>query len=733
MLKNTKRLLRNFMVKIKEKSSLKLNNTLLYAVSFAVPVAVMLAAYLANGIFTQWSILINDLSSQYSAFLLYYRNSMLENGIFYSFSKALGGNFFGIFTYYLTSPLNLLVFLFPSDKIEIPIAVMILLRIGFASMAFSWFVQKAKPGCDKIMATAFGIVYALSSYMVVLCYHLLWGDAYFMLPLIMGFLLDIFDGKSPRNFIIAFTFMIISNYYMAYMVGIFCALMFVHQCIVTTDKKQCVNSFVSLAKAAVLSVAFTAWLLVPTIFALLQGKFTIPDQRLFAFGIGDVVGKMFIGSYDSVGNISAPFIYCGSAAFVLFCAKWFVKNVPLKEKIADIFVVAVLGLSMWLVPLNKVWHMFAAPNAFPYRFTYIFAFFLLWKAFEGCCDIKEKTERRNFAAFAGAVLTVVCIFGAKFTAVSNIKIAVTFAAASVTVLLVLIYKICGKKVFVLLMAFVMAGDMALNAYLLIGKNYEMLAKQPVDNFTKQYNINAQQLAKAEKDGFYRIFNIKNEFEGVDYTENTVFQHGYNEMYRAFTSLTENEFESFKENVLRPVDNDVLASVLGAKYTLKHQVLEKSATTAFPLIYKTADKPESYSYDMAQYIADVVGVNVFAADGSVNYSALEKAAQTAVENGAQNIVQNRNKVTATISSDADNQFVATSIIWDDSWTVKVNGKKTVKHRVLNNLMGFYVHSGESTIEMVYTPKGFYPSLAVSAVSLAGCAVWSALKKKKGSGL
>ena len=47
----------------------------------------------------------------------------------------------------------------------------------------------------------------------------------------------------------------------------------------------------------------------------------------------------------------------------------------------------------------------------------------------------------------------------------------------------------------------------------------------------------------------------------------------------------------------------------------------------------------------------------------------------------------------------------------------------------NLTGFYVHSGESEIEMIYTPKGFYPSLAVSVVSLAGFAVWSALKKEK----
>lgn len=565
--------------------------------------------------------------------------------------------------------------------------------------------------------------------MVVLCYHLLWGDVYFMLPVIIGFLLDIFKGRSSRNFIIAFSLMIIFNYYMAYMVGIFCALMFVHHCITAEDKKQCVKSFAELAKAAALSVAFTAWLLVPTIFALLQGKFTIPDERMFAFGTGDMIYKLFIGSYDSVGNISAPFVYCGSAAFVLFFANLFVKSKFLREKFADLFVIGTLLLSMWFVPLNKVWHMFAAPNAFPYRFTFIFAFFLLWKGFEACSEIKEKAERRNFAAFAGAVLTAVCVFAAGFTAVSRTKIAVTFIIAAATVLLVLIYKICGKKILVLLMSLVMVGDMALNAYLLIGRNYEMLAKQPADNFAKQYNINAQQLEKADSDGFYRIFNIKNEFEGVDYTENTVFQHGYNEMYRAFTSLTENEFESFKENVLRPVDNDVLVPVLGAKYTLKHQVLEKSATTAFPLIYKTSAKPQSYSYDMAQYLIDAVGVNVFAADGSVDYNALEKAAQTAVANGAQNIMQSRNKITASIDSDADNQFVATSIIWDDGWTVKVNGHKVTKHRVLNNLTGFYVHSGESEIEMIYTPKGFYPSLAVSVVSLAGFAVWSALKKEK----
>ena len=716
------------MIKIKEKSSLKLNNKIWYATAFAVPVLVMLSAYLANGIFTQWSILINDLSSQYSAFLLYYRNSMLENGIFYSFSKALGGNFFGIFTYYLTSPFNLLVFLFPSDRVEIPVAIMILLRFGLASVAFSWFVQKVKPNCSKLVATVFGVVYALSAYMVVLCYHLLWGDVYFMLPLIIGFLLDIFEGKSCRNFVIAFSCMIYSNYYMAYMVGIFCAILFAHHCIVTQDKKQCVKSFVSLAKAAAISVALMAWLLIPTIFALLQGKFTIPDERMFAFGMGDLICKLYVGSYDSVGNISAPFIYCGGATFVLFAARLFAKNIRIKEKIADLFVVAVLSISMWFVPLNKVWHMFAAPNAFPYRFTYIFAFFVLWKAFEGVDNFKN-TAKLPYAAFVS--FSLVAYAGGRYLSTKYVPVrymAVTVMVIAVVYCCVYLSQLKNKKIFVGLMAFVMVGDMALNAYLLVGKNYEMLAKQPADNFAAQYNIVKEQLDTIEEDGFYRIFNIKNSYEDVDYTENTVFQQGFNEIYRAFTSLTENEFEDFKANVLTKAEGSVLTTLLGAKYTLKHQILEKTDITTFPLVYKTLTKPQSYSYDLTQYFIDTTGVDVFDANGSANPAQLDAAGKVARTNGAENLVQKRNKIDFSIKSDNDQQFVATSIVFDEGWTIKVNGHKVTKHRVLNNLVGFYINSGENVVEMTYTPKGFVPSAVVSLVAFAGCAVYYIITKK-----
>lgn len=708
---------------------LKIKDKKLYTVSFIVPIAIMLAAYLANGIMTDYSILINDLSGQYSSFLLYYRDHLAENGLFYSFSKGLGGNFFGIFTYYLTSPLNLIVFLFPSAKIEIAVAVIILLRFGLSSVTFSWFIQRTTDGDNRCIAVIMGVVYSLSSYMVIMSYHLLWGDVYFMLPVIMAFLLDIFKGKSPRNFIIAFSLMIISNYYMAYMVGIFCAIMFVHNCISSGDMAKQLKTFFTLAKSAVVSVGLTAWLLIPTIFALLQGKFTIPDDRVTAFGIGNIIAKLFIGSYDNVGNLSAPYIYCGAAAVLLFCGIFFMKNKRIKEKTADLFVVAVLLLSMWFVPLNKVWHMFAAPNAFPYRFTFVFAFFVLWKAAEFMSAEVSKEERRWFAAAAGALLAAICFFAFKQGTISTVKIAVTFVIAAMVLVLYLIYRIADRKIFLLAMALVMAGDMALNAYSLMGANYDALEKYPAGVFEENYNTIQRQLDGVEEKGFYRVFCVQNATEeGVDYTENTGFRHGFNEMYRAFTSLTEKEYETFHSEVMAPANKDAVISAMGTGYRITKLLVKPVNYAVFPVIYKTPDRPEQ-TKDVVKYIEDVTGVYVFDSEGNMDYNLLTSAAETAQSNGAENFVQRRNKITAVVNSDTDNQFVATSIVWDDGWTIKVNGEKKVKHRVLNNLMGFYVHTGENVIEMTYTPKGFYAGVALTGAAILLCTLWVIIKKKK----
>ena len=59
------------------------------------------------------SLLTVDLAGQYIAFFNAFKN-ILDGSInmFYSFSKTLGGNMYGLLTYYLMSPFNLLLVFF---------------------------------------------------------------------------------------------------------------------------------------------------------------------------------------------------------------------------------------------------------------------------------------------------------------------------------------------------------------------------------------------------------------------------------------------------------------------------------------------------------------------------------------------------------------------------------------------------------------------------------------------
>lgn len=83
-----------------------------------VPLFLMLCLYLALQIARagDGTVLVLDLNAQYVSFYEALRN-FIRNGdtsLIYSFQRALGGEFMGIYAYYIASPLSWLVALFPT-------------------------------------------------------------------------------------------------------------------------------------------------------------------------------------------------------------------------------------------------------------------------------------------------------------------------------------------------------------------------------------------------------------------------------------------------------------------------------------------------------------------------------------------------------------------------------------------------------------------------------------------
>ena len=77
--------------------------------AFLIPFGIMLGIYAALGTypFGTSSVLVLDLNGQYVYFFEALRDIVWgEGSLFYSFSRAMGGEFLGMYAYYLASPLS---------------------------------------------------------------------------------------------------------------------------------------------------------------------------------------------------------------------------------------------------------------------------------------------------------------------------------------------------------------------------------------------------------------------------------------------------------------------------------------------------------------------------------------------------------------------------------------------------------------------------------------------------
>ena len=92
--------------------------------------------------FGDHSVLTNDGYVQYVDYFRYLKKVMSGNAeIGYSFSKSLGGSLIALFGYYLASPLNLLLYVIPIEKIEFFVFAITVLKVGLCGFTFSLFIR----------------------------------------------------------------------------------------------------------------------------------------------------------------------------------------------------------------------------------------------------------------------------------------------------------------------------------------------------------------------------------------------------------------------------------------------------------------------------------------------------------------------------------------------------------------------------------------------------------------
>ncbi len=387
------------------------------AAAFLIPLFLMAAVHACIGVwpFGERSILVLDLNGQYVYYFEALKNKFWEGGsLFYTWSRALGGEFMGIFAYYVASPFALIPAFFADGFMTEGLITMILLKTGLCGATMAFYLDRTAKG-DRIKSVIIATMYAMSSYAVVQAHNTMWIDALIYLPLLTYALEGLITKGRFKLYVIILTLTLTANYYIGFMICIYVVLYSLYYYVAHNENNEnnfyyeenhLAKSILRVGGASALAGCMSAWVLMPAYYSLTFGKTTFTDPNFFPelnFDPLDLVSKLFIGSYDTVEPSGLPFVYCGTLMLILLPLYFFSSKFSARKKICAGMLLTVFCISFSISTLDIVWHGFQYPNWLNYRYSFIFIFLCLIFSHRVLCEL----EHINFRKVALATVAVV--------------------------------------------------------------------------------------------------------------------------------------------------------------------------------------------------------------------------------------------------------------------------------------------------------------------------------------
>ncbi|MBQ7699838.1 MAG: YfhO family protein [Clostridia bacterium] len=379
--------------------------------AFFLPLVIMWAIFLIKGAYpvTQKSVLVLDLNGQYVYFFEAMRDIFQGHGSpFYTWFRQLGGEFSGIYAYYVASPFALLSVFFPENGITEFLLWMTLLKVGSSGLTFAVYLHNSRPS-KPLNVVIFSTCYALTSYAVVMASNTMWIDSLIYLPLICLGIERIVKRGRPHLYCITLALCVISNFYIGWMTAIFSVLYFLYSYLSRYSFKNFERFFQAFYKWLIYSLIaamIASVIIIPAYFSLQMGKstFTNPSYAFEAkFDYIKLFTQMLPNSYDTVRPVGLPFVYCGIISLILLPVYFISKKIRPRAKIMSGIILGLMIFSFTASTVDIFWHGLQKPQWLNYRYSYMFCFLVIVFAYEAFRRLDPKAYR--------AVLGVGGVFG----------------------------------------------------------------------------------------------------------------------------------------------------------------------------------------------------------------------------------------------------------------------------------------------------------------------------------
>lgn len=541
-----------------------------YVISFLIPFILLGIIYFSVGFFTNKTVLVSDMAGQYKMLFMFLK----ENGIVnYSFSKGLGGAMIGTYAYYLLSPFNLLVFLFPKEQLDFVLMLIIWLKLSLSGLTMYLYLKKKYLNHKYLYL--FSTSYALMGYSAAYYFHIMWLDAILLLPILIYGIEKIINDKSSFLYFITLFMIIFCNYYIAYMVCIFSCLYFCYMLYINYTKKdkekifKVTKKFIFTSLLAGLSLMF---ILIPTIMELKnmpKSDMNIFSRQSLEINITPIklMAQLFIGNhnYKNILAYNSYFIYTGIFNFILLILYFTNKKILKKEKKASFIILIILLLSIFINYIDYVWHGFNLPIAFFGRYIFLFSFFIITLSAKSFINTERISKKQSLIIIISYTIMGIFVMLGDLPEVKDYLIIVSVFLLILYIVLLNNFTEKGINILIMLLVF---SELLFNYYFMINDyNYEY-QKESIG----RYKVNSKEIEKIKKEENKNFIRI-----GKSYEQSPIdsLYYGYNGNAIFLSTVDKNQINFLGKSGYNVHDNmieylsfmPVIDSVVGIKYVI----------------------------------------------------------------------------------------------------------------------------------------------------------------------
>lgn len=543
----------------------RLKTTLFWAACLALPVMVLVVLSIWGEVypFGPESFLTEDLKYQYIDFFTWFRHVLTgEANVFYSFAQGMGSNTWGLYSYYLASPFNLIILLFDEAHLTLAIYVIVALKLACMNTAMVWYLR-LRFTLQRTWALALALCYTWSTWSATNLRNPLWLDALILLPLMAWSCRQLLRTGSIVGLSLLVAADVITCWYMAYITLLFCCLfvLFELAVMIYDDGMRPARSWIAgraarFTAAILLGLGLSAWTFVPTVLAMMGGG------AKTAVGMFQTYPTALIrGFLPFAWNIDhAPQFYTGLIPLVLAIAMVFEKRIDKRLRALTLVFAGFLVVSSVLGPLMYVWCGFRQPNGFYCRIAFLLSFLEIWAAAfllmrRAACRAEGSntrtvswTEAGGRSACAAPIARKLAPFGA----------------------LVLVL-----------------ADLGFNAHVCWNQLYINYPQDTHDTYVNEVDTQVRELKQLDADAFYRVDKTYNR-AGAAFNEGIA--HGFNQL-STYSSANNPKAVAFLNSLgyssegefssVYAAPNLVMDSLLGVRYIGSWSKPVESTETTLP--------------------------------------------------------------------------------------------------------------------------------------------------------